>query len=68
MVPRLIDMVADRGTAPQTRNWAFLALHEITDENLPSDGSIWRNWYAQHGAEKMAEFERADWWRVRGDQ
>jgi hypothetical protein len=68
MVPKLIELADDRGTAPQTRNWAFLALHEITDENLPSDASVWRSWYAQHGAEKMAEFERSDWWEVRGDQ
>jgi hypothetical protein len=50
------------------RNCAFLALQEFTDAALPADASAWRDWYAQHGAEKMAEFEQSDWWRVRGDQ
>jgi len=68
MVPRLIELAANPQTAPQMRNWVFLALHEITDETLPSDASAWQDWYARHGAEKIAEFERQDWWKVRGDQ
>ncbi len=68
MVPRLIDLAADSQTTPLMRNWAFLALREITDQNVPADASAWQNWYEQHGAEKMAEFEQLDWWRVRGDQ
>ena len=68
MVPRLIEVAADPQTSPQMRNWAFLALHEITDATLPADASVWRDWYTQHGAAKMAEFERLDWWKVRGDQ
>ncbi len=68
MVPRLIDLAADPQTNPQMRNWSFLALREMTDENLPADASAWRTWYTQHGAEKLAEFEGQDWWRVRGDQ
>jgi len=68
MVPKLIDLAADPGTTPQMRNWTFLALHEITDETLPADASAWQAWYAEHGAEKMAEFEQQDWWKVRGDQ
>jgi hypothetical protein len=68
MVPKLIDLAADPQTTPQMRNWTFLALNEITDAALPADPSAWRDWYAQHGAEKMAEFEHLDWWTVRGDQ
>jgi hypothetical protein len=68
MVPKLIGLTADSQTAPQMRNWAFLALREITDETLPADASVWQDWYRQHGAAKLAEFERLDWWRVRGDQ
>jgi len=68
MVPKLIELAADLQTTSQMRNWAFLALHEITDEPLPADASAWRDWYMHHGAEKMAEFEQLDWWRVRGDQ
>jgi hypothetical protein len=68
MVPKLIDLAGDAQTSPQMRNWTFLALQEITDAALPADASAWRNWYAQHGAEKRDEFEKTDWWRVRGDQ
>jgi hypothetical protein len=68
MVPDLIELVADPHTSPQMRNWTFLALHEITDQNLPADASAWHEWYLQHGTEKMIEFEHLDWWRVRGDQ
>ena len=68
MVPRLIDLAADPQITPQMRNWTFLALHEVTDAALPGDASAWRDWYAQHGGEKMTEFEQLDWWRVRGDQ
>jgi hypothetical protein len=28
----------------------------------------WSNWYQEHGAEKVAAFERLDWWQVRGDE
>ncbi len=68
MVPELIELAGDPQTTPQMRNWSFLALHEVTDAALPAAASAWRAWYAQHGAEKMAEFEQLDWWRVRGDQ
>jgi len=46
----------------------FLALQEITDENLPADALAWSRWYQEHGSEKMAEFERLDWWQIRGDE
>jgi hypothetical protein len=67
MAPKLIELAADPQTTPKMRNWTFLALREITDRTLPADASAWQNWYAQHGAEKMAEFEQLDWWKVRGD-
>jgi hypothetical protein len=68
MVPRLIDLAMNPRTAPQMRNWCFLALQGITDENLPADAVVWSRWYRDQGAEKMAEFERLDWWQVRGDE
>jgi hypothetical protein len=68
MVPKLIELASDSQTSPQMRNWAFMALTEITDQTLAADASAWQAWYTQHGAEKMAEFEQADWWKVRGDQ
>ena len=68
IVPKLIELAADSQATPQMRNWTFMALREITDQPLASDASVWQDWYAQHGTEKMAEFERADWWRVHGDQ
>jgi hypothetical protein len=44
-----------------------MVLREITDENFP-DAASWSNWYRAHGAEKMAAFERLEWWQVRGDE
>jgi hypothetical protein len=49
------------------RNWSFLALQEITDENLPSDAVAWRRWYNDNASTKGAQFAALDWWRVRGD-
>ncbi len=68
MVPKLIDLAMNPRTTGQMRNWTFLALQEITDENLPADALAWSRWYQEHGSEKMAEFERLDWWQVRGDE
>jgi hypothetical protein len=68
MVPNLISLVQDPNTTAQMRNWSFLALHEITDENVPNDASAWQTWYDQHGSEKLVQFEQADWWQVRGDE
>src|SRR6267142_4542118 len=68
MVPKFIDLAMNSRTNSQMRNWCFLALQEITDERLPADAVVWSRWYQEHGAEKMAEFERLDWWQVRGDE
>jgi hypothetical protein len=68
MVPQLIDLALNSRTTPQLRNWTFMALREITDETSPSDPLAWSLWYQDHGAEKMAAFERLDWWQVRGDE
>src|SRR6266436_5741727 len=68
MVPKLIDLAMNPRTTGQMRNWTFLALQEVTDENLPADALVWSRWYQEHGSEKMAEFKRLDWWQVRGDE
>ena len=68
MVPKFIDLAADRNINPQMRNWSYMALHEITDANVASDPQAWRNWYRDHDSEKLAELERLEWWRVRGDE
>ena len=68
MVPQLIDLALNSQTKPQVRTWTLMALREITDENSPADAIAWSNWYQEHGAEKMATFERLDWWQVRGDE
>jgi HEAT repeat protein len=68
MVPKLIDFAADSKTNAQMRSWSFLALQEITDANVPADALAWNRWYADHGAEKMAEFDRLEWYQVRGDE
>jgi hypothetical protein len=68
IVPKLLDLARNPRTTGQMRNWTFLALQEITDENLPADALVWSRWYEEHGSEKMAEFERLEWWQVRGDE
>jgi HEAT repeat protein len=68
MVPKFIDLVADPNTNAQMRGWSYMALHEITDANVPAEPQAWKNWYREHGAEKPAEFERLEWWQVRGDE
>jgi hypothetical protein len=68
MVPKFLDLFADPSTNAQMKSWSFMALREITDANVPVDPRAWRNWYRDHGSEKVAEFERLDWWQVRGDE
>jgi len=68
MVSKFLDLAADPDTTAQMRAWSYMALHEITDANIPADPQAWRNWYGDHGSAKMAEFERLEWWRVRGDE
>ncbi|MGH9743406.1 MAG: HEAT repeat domain-containing protein, partial [Candidatus Acidiferrum sp.] len=68
MVPKLLALVSDPSANAQMRAWSFMALREITDANVPPDAQTWRTWFGQHGAEKLAEFERQDWWEVRGDE
>jgi len=68
MVPKFIALAAEPSTSAQMRSWCFLALREITDENVPADATAWNQWSSDHGAEKMAAFERLEWWQVRGDE
>jgi hypothetical protein len=68
MVPKFLDLVADPSTSAQMKNWSYMALREITDASISADPQAWKNWYSEHGAQKLAEFERLDWWQVRGDE
>jgi hypothetical protein len=68
MVPKFLDLVADSSTSAQMRAWSYMALHEITDADVANDPQAWRNWHRDHGSEKLGEFERLDWWQVRGDE
>lgn len=67
-VPKLIELISDVGTSAQMRSWTYLALREITSVAVPSDAVSWKNWYRDHGAEKLAEFRALPWWQVRGDE
>ncbi len=68
MMPKLLDLVADPGTSAQMRAWSYMALREITDANIRPDAQAWRDWYSEHRSQKLGEFERLDWWKVRGDE
>jgi len=66
-VPSLIDLVSDPHANPQMLNWSFMALREITDENLPADAVAWRSWNKDKGDAKRAQFTTLEWWQVHGD-
>ena len=68
MFPKFLELAENPTTNAQMRSWSFLAMQEITDVSLPPDTNAWRQWYAQHGAEKMAEFQSMPEWQVRGDE
>ncbi|MGB2591049.1 MAG: HEAT repeat domain-containing protein [Candidatus Acidiferrum sp.] len=68
IVPKFIDLISDASTNPQMKGWSYLALQEITSAAVPSDPVSWKNWYRDHGTEKLAEFKALDWWQVRGDE
>ena len=44
-VPKLLDYAADFNLDPETRNWVFQALRDITGQSLPHDPPAWRQWY-----------------------
>jgi len=44
-VPQLLTFAEDQSLDPQTRNWVFQALRDITGQSLPHDPAAWRNWY-----------------------
>jgi hypothetical protein len=68
MTPQLIDLAANPSSNAQMRGWCFMALREITGAQVLDNAEAWRSWYDAHGAEKTAEFEKMDWWKVRGDE
>ena len=68
MFPKLLGLVETPGTNSQMRDWSFLAMREITDAELPANAAIWKQWYRDHGAKKMVEFQSIPKWQVRGDE
>ncbi|MGH8100467.1 MAG: HEAT repeat domain-containing protein, partial [Chthoniobacterales bacterium] len=68
MMPKFLALISDSNTNARMRSWSFMALREITDASVPPDARAWNTWYGQHGAGKLAEFEKLDWWQVRGDE
>jgi len=67
MLPKLLEIAEDPAANAQMRSWSFLAMQEITDVSLTPDAKAWRQWYTEHGAEKMAQFEKLPEWQVRGE-
>jgi hypothetical protein len=68
MAPKFLELISNSSTSSQMKTWSYMALREITDASLPNDPQAWNRWYGQHGAAKLAQYERLDWWRVRGDE
>ena len=46
-VPQLLDFAEDPTLDEQTRGWVFQALRDITGQNLPRTGAVWRDWYVR---------------------
>ena len=59
-VPGLLEMVEDKLLDSGIRTYAYKALREITDENLPDDPQKWREWYAAKGAETLEKFRKLE--------
>ena len=66
-VPGLIDLADDTSLDPQTRNWVFQALREITEQHLSNDSAAWRDWYLEHGQDVIQKFAAADGNQVLGN-
>lgn len=67
-IPKILALTEDPTITGQMRSWVFLALRDLTDQNLPDDSVVWRKWYQEHGAENLAQVEKLNWWEVRGDE
>jgi hypothetical protein len=59
-IPGLIEMVEDRALAPEHVSYGYRALREITDEVLPDNPRLWREWFTVHGAETAERFRKFD--------
>jgi hypothetical protein len=59
-IPGLLEMVEDKALHDGIRRYGYRALREITDETLPDDPKLWRDWYAAKGAETMEKFRKLD--------
>ena len=44
-VPRLLQFAEDPALDPETRQWVYQALRDITGQSLPHNPSAWTNWY-----------------------
>ena len=66
-VPGLIELAEDPSLDSTTRNWAYQALREITNERLGNDPAAWRNWFSTTGTKRRQEFKQGEQWSVLGN-
>ncbi len=64
-VPTLVEYVEKNDVDPETRNWFFQALREITNVNLPNDPAAWRSWLDKGGTAQP--YGTGQTWNVRGN-
>jgi hypothetical protein len=57
-VPGLIEIVEDKKVDAETVKYGYRALREITDQKLGDSAPLWREWYAEHGAETTERFRQ----------
>jgi len=47
-VPQLLDFLDDHSLDPETTQWVYQALRDITGQSLPHDPAAWRTWYSSN--------------------
>jgi hypothetical protein len=57
-IPGLLDMAEDKTLTASDVSYAYRALREITDQALPDNAPLWRQWHAAHSAETTEKFRR----------
>jgi len=47
-VPQLLDFLDGHSLDPETTQWVYQALRDITGQSLPHDPAAWRTWYSSN--------------------
>ncbi len=65
-VPQLLQVAETAGLDASTREWAFQALRQITNQPLPDQGASWHDWYARAGSARLQQIRASAPWALAG--